>query len=118
MVWKPTSADLTISTIIAIAFPLFAGYFYEETGALLPMIFYYGLAWGIVKWRRGSTGYYNTSKKRIPISFLINIFLILLSLAFAYHARILNHEPNILGVIMTAIIWAPLNAASEQLLWI
>lgn len=118
MVWKPTSADLTISTIIAIVFPLFAGYLYEETGALLPMIFYYGLAWGIVKWRRGSTGYFNTSKKRIPISFLINVLLILLSLAFAYHARIINHEPNILGVIMTAIIWAPLNAASEQLLWI
>ncbi|MHA1618452.1 MAG: hypothetical protein ACTSVZ_04160 [Promethearchaeota archaeon] len=116
--WSPTALDLGLSALIAIAFPFIAQFLYFKTGALTPMIIYYGLAWGICKWRRGSTGYFNSFKTKYNRPFLVNVGVILLSLICAYFARIVNVHPNTTGVILTALIWATINAASEQLLWI
>ena len=57
--WHPKKLDLGLAVLIAFLLPLIAGLLYGLTGALLPMLLYYGLAWGIVKWRRKSTGYFN-----------------------------------------------------------
>ena len=116
--WKPTLLDLGLSFVIALTFPFIAQFLYLKTGALIPMVLYYGLAWGICKWRRGSTGYSHSSKKKYPSAFLLNMGVILMSLICAYFARIVNVHPNTMGVILTALIWATINAASEQLLWI
>ena len=118
--WKPTPLDLGFSVIIAIAFPFLMQFLYVQTGALIPMLLYYGLAWGICKWRRGSTGYFNrdTSKTKVPHVFWVNVGVVCLSLIFAYLVRIENSHPNITGVVLTGLIWAMINAASEQLLWI
>ncbi|WP_371806738.1 hypothetical protein [Candidatus Lokiarchaeum ossiferum] len=116
--WKPKPIDLGLSLVIAIAFPFIAQYLYSKTGALIPMILYYSLAWGISKWRRGSTGYFNAFKIKYPKTFLVNVGVIIASLICAYFARIVDDDPNITGVILTALIWATINAASEQLLWI
>ncbi|MHA1672907.1 MAG: hypothetical protein ACTSYI_04715 [Promethearchaeota archaeon] len=116
--WKPTPLDLVLSLVLAIAFPFIAQYLYFATGALMPMILYYGLAWGIWKWRRGSTVYFIAFKTKYPRSFFVNVGVILLSLICAYFARIISVDPNSTGVILTAVIWATINAASEQLLWI
>ena len=116
--WKPTRLDLVLSGIIAISFPFIANFLYLQTGALIPMLIYYGLAWGICKWRRGSTGYFNTFQKKYPRAFWVNVGVILLCIICAYLAPIIDENPSIGGVIFTGLVWATINAASEQLLWI
>lgn len=116
--WQPKNLDLILALLITFLLPLIANFLYLKTGAFLPMVLYYGLAWGIVKWRRGSTGYFKPLPKKIPIAFYINIGIILLSVLFAYFAPIVHSSEYISGVIATALIWAPMNAATEQLLWI
>jgi hypothetical protein len=116
--WKPKSLDLVLSLIIGIGFPIIAQRLLFMTGALIPMLIYYGMAWGISKWRRGSTGYFNKFNRKPPIVFFVNLGVIILSLIFAYFTRIVDLNINILGVVLTALIWAPINASSEQILWI
>ena len=116
--WKPQSLDMVLSMLIAIVFPFIAQLLYFMTGALFPMFLYYGMAWGISKWRRGSTGYFTKFKKKPPIAFYINLGVILIGLMFAYPARIMVTNINIIGVILTGLFWAPINASSEQILWI
>ena len=116
--WQPKKIDISMAAIIAILFPIIAGVLYRETGALLPMILYYGLAWGLVKWRRGTTAYFNPFPKHITIIFYINVGVIIGSLVCAYLARNIFLESSTIGILITALIWAPLNAATEQLLWI
>ena len=115
--FQPNKIDLAISTILAIFLPILAGFLFQAVGALIPMIIYYGLAWGLVKWRRGSTGYFNKLEKKYPSAFFLNLILILTAVIFGYFSRI-THSSGLTGVLMTALIWAPVNAASEQLLWI
>lgn len=116
--WRPQKIDLVFATTIGILFPVFAGLLFSATGAFLPMLLYYGLAWILIKWRRGSTGYFYPLPKKVTVFFYLNVGVILISLICAYLAR--NTFPNneFFGILMTAVVWAPLNAASEQLLWI
>ena len=116
--WHPLKLDLGLAALIALLLPVVAGLLYGQTGALLPMLLYYGLAWGIVKWRRGSTGYFNPFPKRITVFFYVNLGVILSSLVCAYLARNQFPDSAPVGILITALIWAPLNAATEQLLWI
>lgn len=116
--WHPKKLDLYLAVLVAFLLPLFAGLLYGLTGALLPMLLYYGLAWGIVKWRRKSSGYFNLFPKRITAYFYVNLGVILTSLICAYLARNQFTSNNSIGILITALIWAPLNASSEQLLWI
>lgn len=116
--WRPRSLDLGLAALIALLFPVVAGLLYGLTGALLPMLLYYGLAWGLVKWRRGATGYFKPLPSRITGFFYLNVGVIAGSLVCAYLARQVSPSGNALGVWLTALIWAPLNAATEQLLWI
>ena len=116
--WQPKKLDLYLAVLIAFLLPLIAGLLYGLTGALLPMLLYYGLAWGVVKWRRKSTGYFNPFPKRITAFFYVNLGVILSSLICAYLARNIFSSGNSTGILITALIWAPLNAATEQLLWI
>jgi hypothetical protein len=116
--WKPVKLDLWVSAIVGLGFPVAAGALLSATGALLPMLAYYGLAWGIVLWRRGSSGYRTAIPKRITPYFYANLATIGLCLACAYLARVTFPGFDLLGVVLTALVWAPLNASSEQLLWI
>ena len=116
--WQPQKFDLVLSTTIGLLFPIIAGALYGATGAFVPMILYYGVAWFIVKWRRGSTGYVNPLPKKVTIFFYLNIGVILISLICAYLAKNTFPTGEIAGILITALIWAPMNAASEQLLWI
>lgn len=115
--FQPDKADLAISAVVAIFLPILAGMLFRLIGALLPMILYYGLAWGLVKWRRGSTGYFNEFETKYPSAFFLNLVLIITAVILAYFSRI-THSYDLTGVLLTALIWAPINAASEQLLWI
>jgi len=116
--WKPTIVDLGLSVVIAIGFPFLAQALYNISGALIPMIIYYGLAWSIAKWRRGYTGYFRKIEKKNLFYFYVNTGVIVIGLVLAYFARIEVENANNLGIVLTALIWVPLNASSEQILWI
>ncbi len=116
--WESSTLDLVLAATVAIFLPFVAGFLYSRTGACLPMALYYGLAWGLVKWRRGTIGYGNPLPDKPPFSFYLNIGIILISLVFAWLSPIINPTFQPLGVILTALIWAPLNASTEQILWI
>ena len=116
--WQPKKLDLGLAALIALLLPIIAGQLYGLTGALIPMLLYYGLAWIIVKWRRGSTGYLNPLPKKITAFFYLNVGVIFSSLVCAYLARNTFPGNDTTGIVITALVWAPLNAATEQLLWI
>jgi hypothetical protein len=116
--WNPNRFDLLLAFLIVLIIPILARILYFATGALIPLIIYYGAAWGISIWRRGNSGYSMKTKVLIPKAFVINIIVIGLALVCAFLARNKDLIPNYTGVILTSLIWAPVNAASEQLLWI
>ena len=105
--WHSNKYDLIISTIIALLFPFLASLLYKATGALIPMIVYYGLAWGIVIWRRKSSGYTNKSKKLIPVAFIINVVVVGAALVLAYFARNTEVSPRYYG---SYIYWSHLGS--------
>ena len=116
--WEPAKFDLVLAVGITLALPFAAGFLYARTGAFLPMLLYYGLAWGLVKWRRGAIGYRNPLPARPPLSFYLNIAVILGCLVCAWLSPIVNPSIQLPGMLLTALVWAPLNAATEQILWI
>ena len=50
--------------------------------------------------------------------FYINVGVILIALILAYLSRITIDQPALIGILLTAVLWATINASSEQLLWI
>jgi hypothetical protein len=124
--FQPTYLDLVLALLAAIGLPFAAGYLFNATGALIPLILYYGVfCLVIVKWRRGAIGYEirrGAIRKQLA-SYVSSIFvfililqLILVGFEFITFQRVSNFD--ILGFIVTLVIWAPLNAFSEQLIWI
>jgi len=116
--WNPDKLDLGLAAGIAVFLPLVAGFLYDRTGAFLPLLLYYGLAWGLVKWRRGTIGYRNAFPAKPPLAFYLNIGIIFGCLICAWLSPIINPSLQPLGMLLTALVWAPLNAATEQILWI
>jgi hypothetical protein len=123
--FQPNYLDLVLATLAAIGLPFAAAYIFNATGALIPLILYYGVfCWVIVKWRRGSLGYeLNRGAIRQQFaSYVSSIFLVLLMLQIiliGFEIITFQRVPdfNLLGFIITLVIWAPVNAFSEQLIW-
>jgi hypothetical protein len=123
--FQPTYLDLVLATLAAIGLPFAAGYIFNATGALIPLIIYYGVfCWAIVRWRRGAVGYgINRGEIRKQFaSYVSSIFVVILMLqliliGFEWITVQRVSDFNPLGFIITLVIWAPLNAFSEQLIW-
>jgi len=124
--FQPNYLDLVLAALAAIGLPIAAGYLFNVTGALIPLILYYGVfCVGIVRWRRGALGYEinrGAIRKQFA-SYVSSIFvvililqLILVGFEFITVQQVSNF--NLLGFILTLAIWAPVNAFSEQLIWI
>jgi len=116
--WEPTNLDLILSTGFSLGLPALFSILYDALGALIPMIIYYVIAWGVMKWRRGHTGYLNKPKKKLPVSFVINLVIIVFTVILGSFAPIKTIGSNVTGVVLTTIFWPLANASSEQLLWI
>jgi hypothetical protein len=124
--YKPSSLDLLIATIAAVLMPVMAGYLFDITGALIPMLIYYGLfAILIVRWRRRSLGYsidrHNLRGQfrsyftpLFGLLFFLQSVLVIISWFTLVRFEILDP----IGWILTLTIWAPINAFSEQLIWL
>jgi hypothetical protein len=124
--FQPTYLDLVLATLAAIGLPFAAAFIFNATGALIPLIIYYGVfCVVIVRWRRGALGYeINRGAIRQQFAsyvssifvFLLILQLILVGFEFITVQRVSDF--NLLGFIVTLAIWAPVNAFSEQLIWI
>ncbi|MHA1930199.1 MAG: hypothetical protein ACTSV2_16640 [Candidatus Thorarchaeota archaeon] len=123
--FQPTYLDLILAAIAAIVMPILAGFLFSITGAFVPLLLYYGVfCWGIVRWRRGSVGYelkrgefrkqFAGYVSAIFVGILVlQIILIGIQIVTAQQVS----DFSLLGFIITLVIWAPLNAFSEQLIW-
>ncbi len=124
--YRPTSLDLVIAIIASIAMPIIAGYLFDFIGALIPMVIYYGLfAILIVRWRRGSLDYklqWGNIKAQFKsymtplFGFLFFLQTTLVIVSWFSLVRMEIIDP--IGWMLTLVIWAPINAFSEQLIWL
>lgn len=124
--YNPTSLDLILAVIAAILMPLVVGYLFDITGALIPLLIYYGLfAVLIVKWRKGSLNY-EIRKGNLKAQFRryltpLFIFLFLLQgivVISSWFTLVRTGIVDPIGWILTLVIWAPINALAEQLIWL
>ena len=115
--FKPNNTDLIIALIATFGMPLILGLLYDLTGALIPMLIYYVLFCVIVvMWRKKSLEYH------IPKNWAIKYFLIFVGVQivtqiFAAILIKVSYDP-LIGILLTVLIWAPINAFMEQILWI
>ena len=123
--YHPNSIDLAIALIAALVMPIIAGYLFDLTGALIPMLIYYGLfAMLIVRWRRGSLDYtiqWGNVREQFK-GYLTPLFIILFALQgvlviTSWFTLIRVNPLDPIGWILTLAVWAPINAFSEQLIW-
>ena len=112
-----TNLDLLLATAVALGLPPAAAWLFDQTGgALASLALYYGVCClGLVRWRKGTLDYRRPS----PWPWAIFLPSLLLPLASAaINAGALPDSGGApLGVALTLLVWAPLNAAAEQCSW-
>lgn len=121
--FRPTALDLLLAVVLAIVIPFAAAALLTRTGgALLPLALYYGVACLVVPlWRRGALGY--GRPRRWPWELFLPALLLPFALAaLDWPNRVLPGTSAAAatatsGVLLTALIWAPLNALLEQVGW-
>ena len=124
--FQPTYLDLVLAAFAAIGLPFAAAFLFNATGALIPLFLYYGVfCWVIVRWRRGAVGYeLRRGELRTQFaSYVSSVFVLILILqlilvGFEFITVERVSDFNLLGFILTLVVWAPVNAFSEQLIWI
>src|SRR4051794_27834960 len=114
--FQSTNLDLVLATLIALGLPITARWLYTSTGgALIALLLYYGLCLAMPLWRKGTLDY------RRPASWPWSLFLVSLLVPLAIAAvnwgALPRQHASTLGLMLTLCLWAPLNAALEQLLW-
>ena len=115
--FKSTNLDLMLAILAAVGLPLLCSKLYDITGALLPIVIYYGVCCGLVKWRRGTLDYRWPAKLITPL--FICLFIIQLLIYYSMSKTMIRVEQvSLYGFMVTLLIWAPVNAFAEQLLWI
>jgi len=116
--FQATNLDCLLALVIAFGLPIACGLLYPLTGALVPLALYYGLCCvGVVKWRRGTLEYRRPKTWAFPI-FLTMIAMQLIQQIIGLMLVEPAPNPDAIGVLVTLIVWAPLNALMEQLSWI
>lgn len=124
--YNPKSLDLILAIVSAILMPLVVGYLFDITGALIPMAIYYGLfAVLLVKWRKGSLNYeIQRGNLRTQFrSYITPLFMALFLLQgilviTSWFTLVRTGFLDPFGWFLTLIIWAPINAFAEQLIWL
>ena len=115
--FKATSLDLGLALIATFLLPIACWLLLDWSGAILPLLLYYGVfCTAIVLWRKKSLDYVR------PVSWSFKLFIGLLALQIfiqtnAYLTVIPVNDPWD-RVLLTLLIWVPINAAMEQLLWV
>ncbi len=124
--YHPKSFDLLIAAVAAIVMPLIAGYLFDFSGALIPMTIYYGVfAILIVRWRKGSLDYdiqkgaLKAQFRRYLTPLFGFLFILQMILVVILWFTLIRVEAwDFIGWALTLAAWAPINAFSEQLIWL
>ena len=109
--------DLVLAVLVALGLPLTAAWLLDVTGgAAAGLALYYAVCCvAIVRWRRGTLGYHRVV--RWPwLLFAASLITpaLIATLNWQFLPRV---DAPWLAVLLTLLIWAPLNAAMEQLAW-
>jgi hypothetical protein len=111
-----TNLDLGLAMLIALGLPFATAWLFERTGgALLGLLLYYGVCWAVPRWRKGTWDY------RWPNHWPWPLFgaslLVPLAIAAINWGGLPRQQAPTAGFLVTLGLWAPLNAATEQLSW-
>ncbi len=117
LTFRATNSDLLIALVATFLLPVACYILLTNTGALLPLLLYYGVfCVGVVLWRKGSLDYGR------PVAWALPLFLMLLAVQLIGQVggvlTIVPRNDDLLGVALTLLIWVPVNALAEQLLWV
>jgi membrane protease YdiL (CAAX protease family) len=115
--FKANNLDLALALVATFLLPVACMLLLDWSGALIPLILYYGgFCFALVYFRKGSLEYYR------PMSWVLPLFLFLLLIQaltqVAGALTIIPSNDELVGVLLTLLIWVPLNAFTEQLLWV
>ncbi|MDD1756622.1 MAG: CPBP family glutamic-type intramembrane protease [Methanomassiliicoccales archaeon] len=115
--FKANNLDLALALVATFLLPVACMLLLDWSGALIPLILYYGVfCFALVYFRKGSLEYYR------PMSWVLPLFLFLLLIQaltqVAGALTIIPSNDELVGVLLTLLIWVPLNAFTEQLLWV
>lgn len=116
--FKSTNLDMLLAVLATAGLPLVCGRLYDRTGAALPLFIYYGLfCVALVKWRKGTLDYRWPRKLVTPLfAGLCVIQLFIFYTSSKIVIPVAGFSPA--GLMATLAVWAPLNAFTEQLLWL
>lgn len=114
---QTTTLDLALAVLVTFGLPFGASLLYDITGgATAALLLYYGVCCvGLVLWRKGRLGY--RWPERWPWGIFAGGLLVFAAIAAI---GVIGNQPvgaPALGVALTALVWAPLNGALEQLAW-
>lgn len=115
--FRANNLDLVIALVATFLLPVVCHFLLRWTGALLPLALYYGVfCVGVVLWRKGSLQYVR------PRSWAWPLFLVLLAIQLVAQTcaalTVVPVSDPLWGVALTLAVWVPVNALSEQLLWV
>jgi hypothetical protein len=115
--FRSTNLDLVLATAIALGLPPTCAWLWRVTGgAAAALVLYYLVCCVlIVRWRKGTLDYHKPA--RWPWPLLAVSLLPPLVLAILNWRTLPNYAASVAGLLLTALVWAPLNAAMEQLSW-
>lgn len=115
--FRATNRDLLLATLIALGLPFATSWLYTATGgATAGLIVYYVVCCVIVVlWRKRTLDYRRPA--RWPWLLLGLSLLLPLANAALNRGVLPNAHAPLWGLLVTALIWAPMNAALEQLSW-
>jgi hypothetical protein len=115
--FKATNLDMLIALVATFLLPVVCYFLLNSTGAFLPLLLYYGVfCFGVVRWRKGTLDYVR------PVAWVLPLFFVLLAVQLISQVggvlTIVPRDDDLLGVALTLLIWVPVNALAEQLLWV
>ncbi len=116
--FNPTSLDIFLAVVATVVLPFSAYFLFHSFGAFIPLFIYYVIfCYGIVYWRRKSLNY--TFKFSFNYSYFIAfLFFEFLVILISINTYKFTDSFDLIGFLITLLIWAPINGLSEQLLWI
>ena len=115
--FRATNLDLLLASLIALGLPFATSWLYTATGgATASLILYYIVCCVIVVlWRKRTLDYQRPARWPWPL-FGLSLLLPLANAALNWGTLPNAHAP-LWGLLVTALVWAPMNAALEQLSW-
>lgn len=115
--FRATNLDLAIALVATFLLPMACWLLLRWTGALVPLVLYYGVfCVGVVLWRKGSLQYVRPRTWALPLFLFLLAFQLLAQTCAALTVVPVNDL--LPGVVATSLLWVPVNALSEQLLWV